>query len=94
MGGEWDVAYPSRRETKTQWGHSQVFAGRAPFSDKSVFAGVCSMLEGHRPGRPDHPELSDRLWKLIKGCWESVAARRKTIAEVVCVLEAELGKAK
>ena len=49
------------------------------------------MLEGHRPGRPDHPELSDRLWKLIKGCWESVAARRKTIADVVRVLEAELG---
>jgi len=52
------------------------------------------MLKGHRPGRPDHPELSDRLWKLIKGCWKDDPAQRKTIAEVVGVLEAELNKEK
>ena len=85
-------AYSSRRHTETRCDRFQVFAGRVPFSDKSNVAGVCLMLEGHRPGRPDHPELSDRLWKLIKGCWESVATRRKTIAEVVYVLEAELNK--
>ena len=50
------------------------------------------MLEGHRPGRPDHPELSNHLWKLIKGCWKSNRAQRKTIAEVVGVLEAELDR--
>ena len=48
------------------------------------------MLQGRRPGRPDHPELSDRLWKLIKGCWKGRPVQRKTIAEVVSVLEAEL----
>ena len=52
------------------------------------------MLKGRRPGRPDHPDLSDPLWKLIKGCWEGDPARRKTISEVVTVLEAELLKAK
>jgi len=45
------------------------------------------MLKGHRPHRPDHPELSDRLWGLIEKCWEGGPAQRKTIAEVVGVLE-------
>jgi len=52
------------------------------------------MVKGRRPGRPNHPELSNRSWKLIKGCWKSDPARRKTIAEVVDVIEAELSKAK
>jgi len=47
------------------------------------------MLNGRRPGRPDHPELSDRVWKMIKGCWKGDPAKRKTIPEVVTILEAE-----
>lgn len=50
------------------------------------------MLKGRRPGRPVHPELSDRLWKLINGCWKVDPAQRKTIIEVVAILEAELDK--
>jgi len=57
-------------------------------------AGVYSMLEGRRPSRPSHPELSDRLWKLIKGCWKDDPAQRTTIAEVVGILEAEMDSAK
>ena len=56
----------------------------------SRVAGVYSMLRGHRPGRPAHPELSDRVWKVIKGYWKSNPSRRKTMTEVVNVLEAEL----
>ena len=52
------------------------------------------MLKGRRPGRPDRPELSDRLWKLIKGCWKGDPVQRKTIAEVVGILEAEMDSAK
>ena len=76
----------------TQWGGtlSQIFAGRAPFSEEGRIAGVYSMLNGRRPSRPDHPELSDRVWEMIKGCWESVASRRRTIADVIAVLGAEL----
>ena len=48
------------------------------------------MLMGRRPGRPDHPELSDRVWKVIKGCWKDSPAQRKTMARVVTVLEAEV----
>ena len=49
-------------------------------------AGVYSMLEGRRPGRPDHPEVSDRAWKVIEGCWEV----DKTMAEIIIVLGAEV----
>lgn len=48
------------------------------------------MLRGRRPPRPDHSELSDRVWGMIDGCWESVPSRRKTITEVIAILIAEL----
>ena len=48
------------------------------------------MLNGHRPARPNHPELSDRVWKTIKGSWEGDPAKRKKITEVVAILEAEV----
>ena len=73
--------------------YSQVFSGEVPFPDMSRVAGVYSMLEGRRPNRPDHPELSNSLWKLIEGCWEGDPAQRKTIAEVVGILEAEIDSA-
>ena len=48
------------------------------------------MLNGRRPPRPDHPELSNNVWEMIEGCWKSEPARRRTIAEVIIVLDAEL----
>ena len=78
--------------SQMRWG--QVFAGRAPFPGRTRVAGVYSMLKGRRPGRPDHPELSDRVWKTIQGCWKGDPTQRKTIAEVVAVLGAELNRAK
>ena len=53
-----------------------------------------SMLEGHRPSRPNHPELSDRLWGMIQGCWKGGPAQRMLISEVIAVLEVELNTAK
>jgi hypothetical protein len=48
------------------------------------------MLNGRRPPRPERPELSDRVWEIIEGCWESVPSRRRTITEVVVVLGEEI----
>ena len=76
-------------QTQTKW--DQVFAGQVPFPDKSKVAGVCWVVEGRRLGRPDHAELSDRMWKMIKGCWKDNPAQRKMMAEVVTVLEPEVG---
>ena len=77
-------------ETQTRRYHSQVFSGRSPFYDMNRIAGNSLMLEGHRPGRPDHPKLSDRMWELIQNCWNVDPAQRKTITEIVADLEAEL----
>lgn len=68
----------------------QVFAKRSPFPDRSVVAGIHWMSNGHRPKRPRHPELSDRVWKIIEGSWKSDPSRRKKISEVVIILEAEV----
>ena len=70
--------------------HRQVFAGKSPFSDEGGVAAVFSMLNGRQPARPNHPELSDRLWKAIRGCWKVDPTRRKTVTEIVAVLEAEM----
>lgn len=50
------------------------------------------MLSGRRPPRPDHPELSGRVWDMIKQCWESDPSQRSTINEVITVLDAELNR--
>ena len=47
------------------------------------------MLNGRRLARPNHPELSDRVWKLIEGSWTANPAQRKTMVEIVAILEAE-----
>lgn len=73
--------------SQTKW--SQVFAERVPFPNESKVVGVCSMLKGRRPHRPDHPEVSDRVWKVIKGCWKDNPAQRMTMAEAITILEAE-----
>lgn len=48
------------------------------------------MLEGSRPPRPNNPELSDRVWDMISGCWEVIPSHRISIEDVVSVLETEL----
>ncbi|KAF9778003.1 kinase-like domain-containing protein [Thelephora terrestris] len=67
----------------------EAFTGRAPFSDQGVVACVHSMSNDRRPAKPAHPEVSDGVWKLIKGCWKADPAKRRTIDEVVAVLEVE-----
>ena len=89
----WEVGMKlatSADQSLTKWGLcGQVFAGRSLFSEQNVVAGVHLMLNGHRPARPRHPELSRRAWKMIKGSWKSDPATRKKISEVVTILEAE-----
>ena len=48
------------------------------------------MLSGRRPPRPEHPELSERVWKMIEGCWKINPAQRMVITEVVTNLDAEV----
>jgi len=68
----------------------QTFAGEVPFSNKSKVAAVVSMWKGCRPARPNHPELSSRLWRTIQACWEANPDQRMSISEVVAVFEEEV----
>ena len=47
------------------------------------------MLSGSLPDRSDNPQLSDRMWKMIRRCWKSNPAKRMTLPEVIAELEAE-----
>ena len=48
-----------------------------------------SLLNDIRPGRPDNPELSRRMWEVIRKAWKSNPAKRMTASEIIAVLEAE-----
>ena len=67
-----------------------MFAGNAPIFEEGKLVGAHSNSCGRRSPRPNHPELSERVWDIIKGCLEQIPSRRKTIAEVVVVLDEEL----
>ena len=55
-------------------------------------AATYSMLNGARPPRPNHHEMSDRLWYLIERCWHSVPSERMPAGEAADLLETELGR--
>lgn len=68
-----------------------MFAGKDPIFQEGKLAGAHAKLYGRRSSRPDHPELSDRVWKeVVKGCLKKDPAQRKTIAEAVVTLETGL----
>lgn len=47
------------------------------------------MWKGVLPPRPNHPEVTDRMWKMMEQCWEREPSKRTTIKGVVRILEAE-----
>jgi hypothetical protein len=74
-----------------QSAHSrQVLTGRPPFFEMTEVAATYSMVNGARPSRPNHHEISDRIWRTVERCWHTVPSRRMSIEEVVGLLEAEL----
>jgi hypothetical protein len=68
----------------------QVLTGRLPFYEMTEVTATYSMLNEARPPRPNHHEISDRVWYTIKRCWHIVPSKRMSVEEVVDFLEAEL----
>jgi hypothetical protein len=64
--------------------------GRPPFFEMTEVAATYSMLSGARPPRPNHHEISDRVWYMIERCWHIVPSKRMSVEEVVDLLEAEM----
>jgi len=44
----------------------QVLTGKPPFAEMTEIAATHSMLNGDRPPRQKHHEISDRLWYMIE----------------------------
>jgi hypothetical protein len=47
-------------------------------------------VDGHWPPRSVYPYISDGIWEMIKGCWNSDPSQRPTITKIIVILEAEL----
>jgi len=65
----------------------QTFAGKFPFHDVSAPAVPAGIMDGKRPKRPDHPNLTDTLWELAERCWAETAQDRPEMKEVIETLE-------
>ena len=89
LGGETDLLPLPGLEVFICLRRSQVLAGEPPFAG-IVEAAVISVFRDKRPPRPDHPEVTDRVWNVIERCWTRDPLNRMTAAGVVDILEAEL----
>ena len=58
------------------------------FPDSFGIVATHMMWKDAQPPRPAYPEVSDRVWEMIKQCWERVPSKRPTVREAVRTLEA------
>ena len=65
---------------------SQVFTVAVPFSNNTPAAATLAIMAGERPPRPAHPQFIDRLWRLMKRCWNQDPRLRPEVSEVFTVL--------
>ena len=68
----------------------QILTGHPPFFELTDVAATYAMFTGHRPPRPNHRDISDRLWEMVERCWHIVPSQRMSAGEAVIRLEAEL----
>ena len=64
----------------------QVFTGKFPFSDCTVPHVIYKIVTGMRPERPDHPNLTNQLWKLTQRCWAEKPQDRPQIDSAIELL--------
>lgn len=55
--------------TTTYVAPMQVFTDAVPFSDRSDHIITMELVQGRRPPRPKHPDVTGRVWRLIQRCW-------------------------
>lgn len=59
----------------------QIFTGEIPFPELSVGQAVGKMAEGIFPIKPD--TMPDRVWSLVRECWDYVPERRPTMQRIL-----------
>ena len=62
---------------------TEVFTGEVPFNGIVASAAMKSIMDGGRPMRPDHPDLTESLWMLTRRCWAKEARDRPKMREVI-----------
>ena len=65
----------------------KVFTEKVPFCDMGAHAAMASIMNGERPGRPNHVDFTEPLWALTQGCWNKDARARPKIRMVLKVLK-------
>ena len=68
---------------------SQILSGMDPFFGDLDVTVVRRVLKGDRPPRPRHVGFSNRMWKMVKACWDDKPSRRLTVDEAVALIETE-----
>jgi len=64
----------------------QIFTEAIPFPGLEDILAALAILNGKRPERPTHPNLTRDLWEMIGKCWDSDPRSRPKISEVLRVL--------
>lgn len=68
----------------------QAFTDAVPFSDRSDHIITMELVQGRRPPRPKHPDLTGRVWRLIQRCWDQDPRLRPEAADILQELRESL----
>ena len=58
-----------------------------PFPERGFCEVGAAIVEGDRPSRPDHRDLTDDLWTLTQKCWRDLAEDRPGVVDAVEVIK-------
>ncbi|KAF9779315.1 CNH domain-containing protein [Thelephora terrestris] len=61
----------------------EVFTGKCPFSEFSGPVTISKIIDGERPGRPQVPGVTDKVWGMTLGCLHQEPGVRPAMTEVV-----------
>jgi hypothetical protein len=64
----------------------KAFTGRTPFNNHTSLMAVVAIMNGERPPRPTHQDLTDELWDLVQRCWNENRDERPRMLEVLQTL--------
>lgn len=61
---------------------AKAFTGNIPFSDSNPTTAITTIIQGGRPERPAHPNLTESLWTVIQKCWAQNPRDRPQMSQV------------
>ena len=80
------MIYSLSTPTDRFYASTKTFTGSAPFDLHLSITVALAILQGERPSRPPHHDLTDNLWEVMQHCWSQEAGSRPDMQEVLRVL--------